>query len=290
MTSAKHQTVQRVWFITGCSSGFGRLLAEEVLKSGDKVIATARNIATIADLEKQYPKTARALSLDVTHREQIAAAAEQALEHFGHIDVLVNNAGYGLMAAIEEAEDAEIKRVIETNVYGVVNVTRAFLPHFRAQRSGHILNVSSIAGIIATPGLGFYNLTKFAVEGFTEALALELAPLGVKVTIVEPGPFRTEFLGGSARFAQKRIADYKDSAGKVLDNLAGAAGSQKGDPMKAVQAIVQVVNSPEPPLRLLLGAAAFRRFRDKINLLEKDAKAWESVTLGADFPPDETTS
>lgn len=277
------KTAQRVWFITGCSSGFGRLLAEEVLKAGDKVVATARNIATIADLEKTYPKTARAISLDVTHRDQITAAVDQALEHFGHVDVLVNNAGYGLMAAIEEASDDEIKRVIETNVYGTVNVTRAFLPHFRARRSGHILNLSSIAGIISTAGLGFYNLTKFAVEGFTEALATELAPLGVKVTIIEPGPFRTEFLGGSAVFTKTRIADYRETAGKVMDNLAGAAGSQKGDPLKAVEAIVQVVNSPEPPLRLLLGAAAWRRFHDKIDLLERDAKAWEKVTLGADF-------
>jgi NADP-dependent 3-hydroxy acid dehydrogenase YdfG len=277
-------SASRVWFITGCSSGLGRLLAEEVLKAGDKVVATARNIGTIADLEKKYPETARALSLDVTHREQIATAVEQALEHFGHIDVLVNNAGYGLMGAIEEVQDDEIAREIETNVYGVINVTRALLPHLRARRSGHILNISSIAGIIATPGLGLYNLTKFAVEGFSEALSMELAHLGVKVTIIEPGPFRTEFLAGSAVFTKNRIADYDATAGKVRDNLAGAAGSQKGDPLKAVHAMMQVVASPEPPLRLLLGAAAFRRFRDKINLLERDAKAWESVTLAADFP------
>ncbi len=281
MTSTK--TAQRVWFITGCSSGFGRLLAEEVLKAGDKVVATARNIATIADLEKTYPKTARALSLDVTHPEQIKSAVEQALEHFGHVDVLVNNAGYGLMAAVEEASDADIKHVIDTNVYGTVHVTRAFLPHFRARKSGHVLNLSSIAGIISTPGLGYYNLTKFAVEGFTEALAAELAPLGIKVTIIEPGPFRTKFLGGSAVFAKTRIADYAATAGKTLDTMTAYAGQQKGDPMKAVEAIVQVVNSPEPPLRLLLGAAAWRRFHDKIDLLERDAKAWEKVTLGADF-------
>jgi len=278
------KTAQRVWFITGCSSGFGRLLAEEVLKAGDKVVATARNIATVADLETAYPKTARVLSLDVTHPEQIKAAVEQGLEQFGHVDVLVNNAGYGLMAAVEEASDADIKHVIDTNVYGVVNVTRAFLPHFRARKSGHILNVSSIAGIISTPGLGYYNLTKFAVEGFTEALAAELAPLGIKVTIIEPGPFRTKFLGGSAVFAKTRIADYAGTAGKTLDTMAAYAGQQKGDPMKAVEAIVQVVNSPEPPLRLLLGAAAWRRFHDKIDLLERDAKAWEKVTLGVDFP------
>jgi len=284
MTKSQTKSNARVWFITGCSSGMGRLLAEEVLKAGDKVVATARNIGTIADLEKKYPDTARALSLDVTHPQQIATAVEQALEHFGHIDVLVNNAGYGLMGAIEEVQDDEIAREIETNVYGVVNVTRALLPHLRARRSGHILNVSSIAGIIATPGLGIYNLTKFAVEGFSEALSLELAPLGVKVTIIEPGPFRTEFLAGSAVHTKLTIPDYAETAGKVRNNLKAGDGSQKGDPLKAVRAMMQVVDAPEPPLRLLLGAMAFKRMQAKIALLERDAKAWESVTLGADFP------
>jgi NADP-dependent 3-hydroxy acid dehydrogenase YdfG len=284
MTNSPSKGTSRVWFITGSSSGFGRLLAEEVLKAGDKVVATARNIATIADLEKKYPKTARAISLDVTHREQITTAVEQALDHFGHIDVLVNNAGYGLMAAIEEATDEDIRREIDTNVYGVVHVTRALLPHLRARKSGHVINLSSIAGLIATPGLGYYNLTKFAVEGFSEALALEVAPLGIKVTLVEPGPFRTEFLAGSLVESGERIADYAGTSGKTLVNMRKGNGSQKGDPMKAVQAIIQVVNAPEPPLRLLLGAIAFRRAHEKIALIERDAKAWESVTLGADFP------
>jgi NADP-dependent 3-hydroxy acid dehydrogenase YdfG len=211
MTTASGKATSRVWFITGCSSGFGRLLAEEVLKAGDKVVATARNIATIADLEKKYPETARALSLDVTHADQIKTAVEQALEHFGHIDVLVNNAGYGLVAAIEEAKDEDIRREIDTNVYGVVNVTRALLPHLRVRKSGHVINLSSIAGIIATPGLGYYNLTKFAVEGFSEALSLELAPLGIKVTLIEPGPFRTEFLSGSLVESGEQIEDYAET-------------------------------------------------------------------------------
>ncbi len=284
MTNTESKNSSRVWFITGCSSGFGRLLAEEVLKAGDKVVATARNISTIADLEKKYPKTARAISLDVTHREQIATAVEQALDHFGHIDVLVNNAGYGLVAALEEATDEDIRREIDTNVYGVVNVTRALLPHLRARKSGHVINLSSIAGLIATPGLGYYNLTKFAVEGFSEALALEVAPLGIKVTLIEPGPFRTEFLAGSLTESGAQIADYAETAGKTLVNMRNGNGSQKGDPLKAVQAIIQVANSPEPPLRLLLGAIAYRRAHEKIALIERDAKAWETVTLGADFP------
>jgi NADP-dependent 3-hydroxy acid dehydrogenase YdfG len=284
MTNSPSKTTSRVWFITGCSSGFGRLLAEEVLKAGDKVVATARNIGTIADLEKNYPKTARAISLDVTHRDQIKTAVEQALDHFGHIDVLVNNAGYGLVAALEEATDEDIRREIDTNVYGVVHVTRALLPHLRARKSGHVINLSSIAGLIATPGLGYYNLTKFAVEGFSEALALEVAPLGIKVTLIEPGPFRTEFLAGSLVESGEQIADYAETAGKTRVNMRKGAGSQKGDPVKAVHAIMQVVDSPEPPLRLLLGAIAYRRAHEKIALIERDAKAWEKVTLGADFP------
>jgi NAD(P)-dependent dehydrogenase (short-subunit alcohol dehydrogenase family) len=220
----------------------------------------------------------------VTHREQITTAVEQALEQFGHIDVLVNNAGYGMVAAIEEATGEDIRREIDTNVYGVVNVTRALLPHLRARRSGHVINLSSIAGIIASPGLGYYNLTKFAVEGFSEALATEIAPLGIKVTIIEPGPFRTEFLAGSLVESGEPIADYAETAGRTRVNMRKGSGSQKGDPRKAVAAIIQVVNAPEPPLRLLLGAIAFRRAHDKIALLERDAKAWEQVTLDADFP------
>jgi NADP-dependent 3-hydroxy acid dehydrogenase YdfG len=284
MTNSSSKNPSRVWFITGCSSGFGRLLAEEVLKAGDKVVATARNIGTIADLEKKYPETARALSLDVTHQEQIKTAVEQALDHFGHIDVLVNNAGYGLVAALEEATDEDIRREIDTNIYGVVHVTRTLLPHLRARKSGHVINLSSIAGLIATPGLGYYNLTKFAVEGFTEALALEVAPLGIKVTLIEPGPFRTEFLSGSLVESGEPIADYAETVGKTRVNMRKGAGSQKGDPLKAIHAIMQVVDAPEPPLRLLLGAIAYRRAHEKIALIERDAKAWETVTLGADFP------
>jgi NADP-dependent 3-hydroxy acid dehydrogenase YdfG len=284
MTSPTTQTTSRVWFITGCSTGFGRMLAEAALKAGDKVIATARNIAKIADLEKQYPQTARALSLDVTHPEQIKTVVEQALEHFGHVDILVNNAGYGIVGGVEEATDADIRRVIDTNVYGLVNVTRAFLPHLRARKSGHILMLSSIAGLISTAGIGYYNLTKYAVEGFSEALALELAPLGIKVTLIEPGPFRTEFLAGSLCVSGEPIADYAETAGKVRGNMLKGSGSQKGDPVKAIAAILEIVNTPEPPLRLLLGSVAYNRVHEKIDLLQRDIKAWEKVTLGADFP------
>jgi len=274
----------RTWFITGTSSGFGRLLAEEVLKAGGKVAATARNIGQIADLERDYPGRARAIALDVTHKAQIQTAVEQALEEFGHIDVLVNNAGYGLIGAVEEVSDEEIRRQVDTNVYGVLNVTRALLPHMRARKSGHIINLSSILGVTVTPGFTLYSLTKFAVEGFSEGLAQELAPLGVKVTIIEPGPFRTKFAGGSETITKTEIPDYAPTAGKAREYIRSIDGTQKGDPLRAVHAIMQVVESPNPPLRLLLGSVAFARFNTKMQMLEKNAAEWQAVTLAADFP------
>jgi NADP-dependent 3-hydroxy acid dehydrogenase YdfG len=278
------QSPQRVWFITGASTGFGRLLAEEVLKAGGKVIATARRLDKVADLEAQYPQTAKALTLDVTDAGQVDSAVTQAFAKFGQVDVLVNNAGYGVAGAIEEVSDAEFMPMFETNVFGLLRVTRAFLPHLRKQRSGHILNLSSIGGVVAGPGIGFYNATKFAVEGLSEALATELAPLGIRVTIIEPGPFRTDFLGRSGVVAKARIADYDTTAGNMRQYFAENDGKQRGDPLRAVQAMIQVVESPEPPLRLLLGQSALQRLRGKLSNWEKEIGAWESVTAGADFP------
>ncbi len=274
----------RVWFITGASTGFGRLLAEEVLKTGGKVVATARRLDKVADLERQYPQTAKAIALDVTNQTQIDSAVAQAIAKFGRVDVLVNNAGYGVAGAIEEVSEAEFMPMFETNVFGLLRVTRAFLPHLRKQRSGHILNLSSIGGVIASPGLGFYNATKFAVEGVSEALAAELAPLGIRVTIIEPGPFRTDFLGRSGVVARTRIADYDATAGNMRRYFAENDGKQKGDPLQAVKAMIQVVESPNPPLRLLLGASALQRLRAKFSNWEKEIAAWEQVTIGADFP------
>jgi NADP-dependent 3-hydroxy acid dehydrogenase YdfG len=278
------QSNQRVWFITGASTGFGRLLAEEVLKAGGKVIATARNLDKVKDLEAQYPQTAKALGLDVTDAGQVDSAVTQAFAQFGQVDVLVNNAGYGVAGAIEEVSEAEFMPMFETNVFGLLRVTRAFLPHLRKQRSGHILNLSSIGGVVASPGVGFYNATKFAVEGISEALAGELAPLGIRVTIIEPGPFRTDFLGRSGVVAKTRIADYDSTAGNMRKYFAENDGKQKGDPLRAVHAMMQVVESPEPPLRLLLGASALERLRGKLSNWEKEIAAWEKVTVGADFP------
>lgn len=274
----------RTWFITGASTGFGRLLAEEVLKGGGKVVATARKLDKIADLEQKYPEKAKAFALDVTDPAQILSIVAQTLTTFGPVDILVNNAGYGLAGGIEEASEEEFMPVFETNVFGLMRVTRAFLPHFRKQRSGNIVNLSSIGGLIGSAGWGYYNASKFAVEGFSEALAAELAPLGVHVTIVEPGPFRTDFLGRSGVEAKERIADYDATAGKTRQYFHDQAGKQKGDPVRAVHAIIQAAESPQPPLHLVLGALALQRMRGKLDQWKAELDTWQSTTLGADFP------
>ena len=238
----------------------------------------------IADLGRSVPGPQRpSLSTSPTPA-QIDSVVAQAIANFGHIDVLVNNAGYGIAGALEEATEAEFMPVFNTNVFGLIHVTRAFLPHLRKQRSGHILNLSSIAGLAGGPGWGFYNTTKFAVEGFSEALAAELAPLGIHVTVIEPGPFRTDFLGRSGVEAAQRIADYDATAGKARDYLNTQSGKQAGDPLRAVHAMMAVVDSPNPPLHLILGAIALKRFRTKLDQWNQEIAAWESTTLGADFP------
>jgi NAD(P)-dependent dehydrogenase (short-subunit alcohol dehydrogenase family) len=274
----------RTWFITGASTGFGRILSEEVLKAGDNVVATARKVEQVADLEQKYPSHALALPLDVTKQDHVDTAVANTLERFGRVDVLVNNAGYGVAGAIEEVSEAELSPMYETNVFGLLRVTRAFLPQLRKQRSGHILNLSSIGGLTAGPGWGTYQSTKFAVEGLSEALAQEIAPLGIRLTIVEPGPFRTDFLGRSGVEAAKRIDDYDSTAANARRYMGGQHGRQPGDPLKAVNAMMQVVDSENPPLRLLLGAGALKRVREKLEKWQKELAAWEPVTVGADFP------
>ena len=274
----------KVWFITGASTGFGRLLAEEVLKGGGRVLATARKPEQIADLATNYPDTARTFVLDVTKPEQIESVTREAIAAFGRIDVLVNNAGYGIAGGIEEATEAEFLPVFETNVLGLIRVTRALLPQFRKQGSGHIVNLSSIAGLVGQAGWGYYNTSKFAVEGFSEALAAEVAPLGLRVTIVEPGPFRTDFLGRSALLAARTMPEYAESVGKTRQYFHAMPGKQPGDPLKAIHAIMDVVESPHPPLHLLLGSLAYNRFKGKLELWREEMAAYEAVTLGADFP------
>lgn len=276
--------MQKVWFITGASTGFGRLLAEEVLKSGGRVIATARKAEKIADLVEKFPETARTFVLDVTRPEQIESVAQQAIGVWDRIDVLVNNAGYGIAGGIEEATEAEFLPVFETNVLGLIRVTRAFLPQFRKQRSGHVLNLSSIAGLVGSAGWGYYNATKFAVEGFSEALAAEMASIGGKVTIIEPGPFKTDFLARSGVVIERIIPDYADSVGKTREYYVQMDGKQPGDPLRAVHTMMDVVESPNPPLHLLLGKLAYTRFKAKLEKLQEEMAANETISLGADFP------
>lgn len=274
----------KVWFITGCSTGFGRELAKLVLERGYRAVVTARDPAKVEDIASPYRDRALVLELDVTDPVQVDAAVKSADKRFGRIDVLVNNAGIGYFGAVEESDEEETRRMFEINFFGLARMTRAVLPIMRRQRSGHIVSISSIGGLKSFPTLAYYNATKYAVEGFSEALALEVAPLGIKVTIVEPSGFRTDWAGRSAAESKTRIADYAATAGKNLEDLRGSSGKQRGDPVRAAAAIIAAVESPNPPLRLLLGNAALKGARIKLDSLKKDFDAWEKTTVEADFP------
>ncbi len=279
--------MDKVWLITGCSTGFGRELAKWVLKLGYKAVVTSRNTNDVMDIVTPYPATAIALSLDVTSQSDISLAVSQALQKFNHIDVLVNNAGIGYFGAIEESEEEEVRRMFEINFWGLAHVTRAVLPVMRKQRSGHILNISSIGGLVAFPALGFYNATKFAVTAYSEALAKETAHLGIKVTTVAPSGFRTDWAGRSAKDSSITIEDYAPTAGANKNTVRGYSGSQKGDPVRAAKAMVKVVESENPPQVLLLGSAALKNAKRKLTALQNDFDRWEEVTRDADFPEGE---
>ena len=267
----------RVWFITGTSSGFGRAIAEAALERGERVVATARNPERVVDLEERYPDAARAVALDVTDPAQARVAVDAAREAFDRIDVVVNNAGYGLFGALEELSDDELRRQFETNVFGVLNVTRAVLPVLRRQRSGHLVQMSSLAGTASIfPGEAAYAGSKFAVEGISEALAGELGHLGIRVTIVEPGPFRTDFAGG-ASVRPVSIDDYEASVGATLEAFAEMGGAQPGDPELAARAIIRAVDADEPPLRLALGELAISNIRAKLDRQGGELDAWERL-------------
>ena len=274
----------RVWIITGTSQGFGRDLVDAALKRGDRVVATSRDPRKVTSAFPHGGDRLLAMAMDLRDTKQIAAVADAAITRFGRIDVLVNNAGHGLLGAIEEASDEEINSVFETNVFGLIRVTQAVLPHMRKQRSGHIVNLSSIGGLIGIPGWGIYNATKFAVEGLSEALAHEVRPLGIGVTIVEPGPFRTDFLGGSLAMTASHLSDYDETAGKTRIYQKENDGSQAGDPARGAKAIVDAVTGKNPPLHLLLGALALQRATAKVDALKREFDAWRQVTLETDFP------
>jgi len=276
--------IDRVWFITGCSTGFGRELATLVLKLGYKAGIASRDIKDVMDIIKDYPQTALPVTLDVTNAEEIKSAVQQVEQRFGRIDVLVNNAGIGYFGAIEESEEEEVRRMFEINFFGLANVTKAVLPGMRKRRKGHIVNIASIGGLVAFPAVGFYNATKFAVVGYSEALAKETEHLGIKVIIIAPSGFRTDWAGRSSKNSNVVIDDYASTAGSNKSNIRGYSGKQPGDPKRAAEAIVNVVESADPPLRLLLGAGALRGARNKLEQLKKDFDTWEETTLNADFP------
>ena len=276
--------MKKVWLITGCSTGFGRELALCLLAQGYPVAVTARKTADVADIILGHEDNALALNLDVTDAAQVKAAVQQTVVRFGRIDVLVNNAGIGYFGAIEESEDAAVRKMFEINVFGLAKMIQETLPVMRAQKSGHIVNIASIGGLVGYPGVGFYNATKFAVDGLSESLSKETAHLGIKVTIVAPSGFRTDWAGRSADVSPIEIEDYAVSAGKNKGDIRKSSGNQPGDPARAAQAIVKAVESENPPLRLLLGAGALRGARAKIELLKNDIDTWEATTAWADAP------
>lgn len=272
-----------VWLITGASSGLGRALAEAVLERGDTVVATARDTKALDDLIEKFPNLAVAARLDVTDRETIKQVIDDTEQRFGRIDVLVNAAGYGYLAAIEEGEDAGVRAQFDTNVFGLLNVTKAVLPGMRSRRSGCIVNLSSLGGLVAFAATGYYHATKFAVEALSESLSQELAPLGIKVLIVEPGAFRTDWAGRSMFESSVTIDDYAETAGKRRSATRAVSGSQPGDPMKAAEAIIKAVKAEKTPLRLLLGTSALKIANDRLDALRNQFAAWADVTTSVDF-------
>lgn len=273
-----------VWFITGCSTGLGRALAERVLEGGHRAVVAARNTGQVADLVARHPETSLAVALDVTRADAAAQAVAEAESRFGRVDVLVNNAGYGYVAAVEEGEEEEVRAIFETNFFGLATLTRRVLPGMRRRGCGHIINISSVGGLLGNPGSGYYNATKFAVEGLSEALAKEVSALGIHVTAIEPGPFRTDWAGRSLKRSRAPIAAYADTVASRHAELVRNSGRQPGDPARAAEAIIQVVESPSPPRNLLLGRNALVRVRTKLRELEHSMREWETVTVGADFP------
>lgn len=276
----------KTWLITGCSNGLGHALAEAVLARGDQLVATARNIETLRDFERRFPKQVRLAHLDVTKPETSLKAVAVAEEAFGGLDVLVNNAGYGMIGAVEEGSADEYRPLFETNVFGLIEVTKAALPALRRRGSGRIVNVSSGAGVSGSAGYGYYNASKFAVEGLSEALAQEVGPLGIAVIIAKPGPFRTSFLGRSVVLAAQELPAYTSTAGTKRQYSKTNSGLQSGDPAKAAAVILVAVDSHQPPLHLPVGAVVFDIIGDKIAALKTDSDAWRSVASDTDFEPD----
>lgn len=278
------QNPNPVWFITGCSTGFGRELARLVVDRGWRAVVTARDRAKVADLAEGAEDRVLALSLDVTEAGQIADAVRAAQDEFGRIDVLVNNAGYGYQASIEEGEDEKIRAQFDANVFGLFAMTRAVLPVMRAQKSGYILNITSVAGFVGFPASGYYAATKHAVEGFSDALAAEAGPLGIRVTCIEPGPFRTDWAGRSLVQTPNAIPDYAETAGARLKATSEKSGTQAGDPVRAGEAMIRVTEMDKPPRHLVLGAWGYDAVTTRLKQALAEIEAWRATSLGADFP------
>lgn len=274
----------KVWFITGCSTGFGRELARVAAQKGDQVVGTLRKSEQVADFEAIHPENIKAVILDVTIPEQVQAGVQTCLEAFGRIDVLVNNAGYGSMGVVEQVSGEEMRRQFEVNVFGAIQMIQAVLPTMRTQQSGHIMNITSIAGLRGTPGLGIYNGSKFALEGVGEALARELKPFEIYVTNVEPGPFRTDWAGRSANYTEIEIEGYERSAGAIMEGLRARSGKQAGDPVRAAHAMYALTELEEPPVHLPLGAWAYKGARMKVKAMLEEIDKYEYLGLPTDFP------
>ena len=272
------------WFITGCSTGIGREIARAALEAGHSVVVTARRVESVADFTDEYGDRAVTVVLDVTDKEQIATAVRTATDAFGGIDVLVNNAGNGYLAAIEEGEDDQVRKLFDVNYFGVVDMIKAVLPGMRARGSGHIVNISSMTGLVANPPNGYYSSTKFALEALTEALAQEVKPFGIKVTAIEPGAFRTDWAARSMWESATPIGDYDDTVGSRKTMIKEFANHLPGDPRKAADAVLMVTGLDDPPLRLLLGRDVLKAVRDKLAAFSASIDEWAPVTKDVEFP------
>ncbi|WP_254411456.1 oxidoreductase [Dyadobacter diqingensis] len=273
--------MRKIWFITGSSRGLGRSLAEAVLESGDNVAATARNIDQLKDLSEKYPGQVLAISLDVTVNDQIQKAVSSAINHFGRIDVLVNNAGFGITGAAEAFTGEQVRSQLETNLYAPIEITRVVLPYMRKQRSGHILQISSVGGRVGNAGLSIYQAAKFGLGGFSEALAKEVAPLGIRVTSVEPGGFRTDWAGDSMAYAAK-IEGYENTVDRRTELFQGGSFVPMGDPEKAARVMIDLVNHPEPPVHLVLGSEAIALLQQADLSRKEELEKWLPVSVSTD--------
>ena len=284
--AAKPDAPGGAWLVTGCSTGIGREIALLALARGRRVAVTARNPAAVEDIVAKHPDHAVALALDVTSHAQVADAVRDAEQAFGGIDVLVNNAGYGYMAAVEEGEDAEVRAMFDTNYFGVVDMIKAALPGMRRRGSGHIINISSMTGLVANPPNVYYSSTKFALEALTEGLSKEVASFGIRVTAVEPGAFRTDWATRSMKETRQPIEAYAESVGARKTLIKVAADKLPGDPRRIADAVLMLSELDNPPLHLLLGRDVYRAYRDKLKGLMESVAEWKSVTLDVNFPPE----